>query len=655
MAVQVSYPGVYIEEFTPGAPIEGVGTSTAAFIGTASRGVMDEPTKITSWDRFRELYGNEPVPGFFLWYAVRGFFENGGQVCYIVRASNGKYGELVINTTTGAKPLFRIIAREPGANAINVSIDLQHLLNNTKTSVFQPTGTLTAAAAIGERQVVMAVANANKFRPGDVITIDAAGESLQIVRIMNNATNGTLLLDKKLQSAYASGKTVRMANAPAGTRTFRLASTVPVPPDVLIEGTMLTFEQGANKDTQIVQAVQMEMMRGGAVTYRVTLRQGLKFALGMTSATKVQSEEFKITVIQGTATTYEGLSTDALHSRYYLKVINEDPDAVIRIMPVEPPPPILMPGNLPEDKASTALAGGAAENLATIDDQDFIDALDTLRAIDDINILAIPDRITAAVQQALIGHCELMADRFAVLDCRPGLELFKTKTIEGVDGQREEAPSTRGYAALYYPWLRVPPAGRGDLALVPPSGHVCGIIARSDLSRGVHKAPANEIINGALGIERTMSDIDQGQLNLLGINVIRVFQGGGRPVLFGARTTATDKNWQYVNIRRLFLFLEESIQEGIRWAVFEPNNLQLWQNLRRTITEFLTRAWRDGALFGAKAEDAFYVRIDEALNPFSEQALGRLHIEIGVRPSYPTEFIIVRIGIWPGGSEMTES
>ncbi len=151
-----------------------------------------------------------------------------------------------------------------------------------------------------------------------------------------------------------------------------------------------------------------------------------------------------------------------------------------------------------------------------------------------------------------------------------------------------------------------------------------------------------------------MSDIDQGQLNMQGINIIRVFQGGSRPLLYGARTTATDKNWQYVNIRRLFLFLEESIQEGIRWAVFEPNNLQLWQKLRRTITEFLTRAWRDGALFGETAEKAFYVRIDEALNPFSEQALGRLHIEIGVRPTYPAEFIIVRIGIWPGGSEVSE-
>ena len=215
--------------------------------------------------------------------------------------------------------------------------------------------------------------------------------------------------------------------------------------------------------------------------------------------------------------------------------------------------------------------------------------------------------------------------------------------------------STRGYAGLYAPWLRVIPENDGPPILVPPSGHVAGIFARSDNNRGVFKAPANEIVNDAIGVERRISLIDQGQLNLQGINIVQVFQDGGRPTLWGARTTATDTNWQYVSTRRLFLFLEESIQDGIRWAVFEPNNLELWQKLKRTMTDFLLRSWRDGALFGAKPEEAFYVRIDETLNPFSEQQLGRLHIEIGLRPAYPAEFIIVRIGIWDGGSSASES
>jgi Bacteriophage tail sheath protein len=224
-----------------------------------------------------------------------------------------------------------------------------------------------------------------------------------------------------------------------------------------------------------------------------------------------------------------------------------------------------------------------------------------------------------------------------------------------VDEQRNGVDSTRGYAALYYPWLLVRPARRGDPILVPPCGHVCGIYARSDNQRGVHKAPANELVNGALGVQRTMSDIEQGQLNIRGINVLRIFAAGGRVNLWGARTTATDRNWQYVNVRRLFLYLEESIQEGIRWAVFEPNNPSLWKKLKRTITDFLMRSYRDGAFGGATPEDSFYVRIDEALNPESERRLGRLYIEIGVRPAYPAEFIIVRIGIWLGGGEVNEA
>jgi hypothetical protein len=419
---------------------------------------------------------------------------------------------------------------------------------------------------------------------------------------------------------------------------------------------MLTITQGTSSVTGIIETVQTEPINPTLTTYRVTFREGIAVPLSLNPANPatVQSEEFNIAVTQGPASTlYDNLSIDPAHPRYFLGLVN-DSDHLVRLELIEPPPPAVPPQNLPVATGGPVqLTGGRSEDLSTLDDIDYIDALDTLRAIDDVNLIAIPDRTTAPVQQAIIAHCEQMGDRFAVLDSQPGVDLFGAGSIET---QRQGLESTRGYAALYYPWLRVLPAGRGAPILVPPSGHICGIMARSDTSRGVHKAPANEIVNGALGLERTMSDVDQGQLNLQGINVIRVFQTTGRPVLWGARTTtATDRNWQYVNTRRLFLFLEESIEEGIRWAVFEPNNLQLWQKLKRTITEFLTRVWRDGALFGATPRDAFYVRIDEVLNPFSEQALGRLHIEIGIRPAYPAEFIIVRIGIWPGGSDVSES
>ncbi|MFZ2162588.1 MAG: phage tail sheath subtilisin-like domain-containing protein [Sideroxyarcus sp.] len=649
MAIQVSYPGVYIEEFAPGAPIQGVGTSTAALIGIAADGVLNEPTKVTSWDQFKRTFGSEPVPGFYLWYAARGFFENGGNVCYIVRASNGSYGSLDISDRSSVgNNLIHVRARQPGipATSIEITVEDRHLLTSTNTALYQPTGTL-AGPVVG-REVTLNATQAWAFRPGDVITIASGGERAQIIRISGDV----LSLDHNLNSAYAATNAVRLADAPTGTRTVRITSSVPIPLNGLASGTMLTITQGGTSVTGIVDNVQVEHLNATTDTYRVTFRSGLGAALSMSSAATVQSEEFCVKVTQGNATTYDYLSVDSAHPRYFMSVINGDPGALVVVSRAEPPPPVAAPLNLPEAMSITALNSGTAEDLSSLTDNDFIKALDKLRDIDDVNMVAIPDRITTTVQQAVIAHCEQMMDRIGLLDAGHGLTLFGAGSVET---QRASVDSTRGYAALYYPWLRVAPNSSGEPILVPPSGHMCGVFARSDSSRGVHKAPANEIVNGALDVERRMSLIDQGQLNLQGINVIQVFQGGGRPLLWGARTTATDRNWQYVNIRRLFLYLEESIQEGIRWAVFEPNNIALWEKLKRTIRAFLMTQWRDGALFGKTAEEAFYIRIDEVLNPFSEQALGRLNIEIGVRPSYPAEFIVVRIGIWQGGSDVSEA
>ena len=188
---------------------------------------------------------------------------------------------------------------------------------------------------------------------------------------------------------------------------------------------------------------------------------------------------------------------------------------------------------------------------------------------------------------------------------------------------------------------------------VPPSGHVAGIMARSDGQVGVHKAPANEVVRGALDLDYVLNDTEQGVLNQLNINAIRRFPGNP-PLLWGARTLTDGVPWRYVNVRRLVSYVEESLLEGVRWAVFEPNNPALWKALERTITEFLTRVWEAGALFGQTAKQAFYVKIDEELNPDSVRELGQVIAEIGLAPVRPAEYVIIQLGLWDGGSQVTE-
>jgi len=299
--------------------------------------------------------------------------------------------------------------------------------------------------------------------------------------------------------------------------------------------------------------------------------------------------------------------------------------------------------------------GGSVAYIVPIKDK-YDAALDSLTRVDDVSLLCIPGQIDVAVQVAVITHCAKMQDRFAILDAPQDPAPLKA---DGPLGKlRAGVTSREGYAALYYPWIKIsdpkPAAGQpAGLLAVPPSGHLAGIYARSDGQRGVHKAPANEIIRSALALDFLLNDDEQGDLNRRGINALRVFPGGP-PVVWGARTTTDGTPWRYINVRRLFMYVEESIQEGIRWAVFEPNDLALWKKLDRTITEFLTRVWQAGALFGKTAKEAFYVRIDAELNPEAVRALGQIIIEIGMAPVRPAEFVVVRIGLWEGGAQVSE-
>jgi phage tail sheath protein FI len=263
------------------------------------------------------------------------------------------------------------------------------------------------------------------------------------------------------------------------------------------------------------------------------------------------------------------------------------------------------------------------------------DALAKFEAIDEIAIVAAPGAVTVSVQNKVIDHCELLQDRFAILDGQQAT----TATVAAIKSTTKNS----NYAALYFPWLKVSDPVTDASTSAPPSGHLAGLYARVDQVRGVHKAPANEIVRGADDLDYLVTKSEQDGLNPSGINVIRNLNGNIR--VWGARTLGGDANgeYTYINVRRLMNFLRESIDESTQFVVFEPNNLALWQKIIRTVRAFLTEVWRDGALFGATAEEAFYVKCDESLNPPQVRMVGQVITEIGVAIVRPAEFVIFRI------------
>jgi hypothetical protein len=315
---------------------------------------------------------------------------------------------------------------------------------------------------------------------------------------------------------------------------------------------------------------------------------------------------------------------------------------------------------------SITLAGGGTSVPVRVTPDDYVgNSADRtgfagLEAVDEVTMLSVPDLMAVyqagnidleglqAVQLAMIAHCELMGDRVAILDSPPGLNAQQVK-----EWRVDKAGYDSKYATLYWPWIKVFDPLSGQAVHVPPSGHMAGIWARSDDTRGVHKAPANEVIRGAISLELNITKSEHDQLNPSGINCIRAFPGRGIRV-WGARTLSSDPAWRYLNVRRLFNYVEESVFEGTQWVVFEPNDIRLWGRVKRTVNAFLLRVWRDGALFGATPDQAFFVKCDEENNPPESRDAGQLIVDIGIAPVKPAEFVVFRIAQFSGGATVEE-
>ncbi|SDO43789.1 hypothetical protein SAMN04515671_0936 [Nakamurella panacisegetis] len=313
---------------------------------------------------------------------------------------------------------------------------------------------------------------------------------------------------------------------------------------------------------------------------------------------------------------------------------------------------VLKPGLYELEKAATTPVAVTGRKFAGSESSRT--GINGLAVAEDVTIVVVPDLITAAtkadgsvdlglwkaVQTSLITHCELNGNRMALLDAPPGMSPQQIKEWRSGVAMYDSA-----YAALYYPWIKVenPIGTNGDAeVLIPPSGHIAGVWARTDETRGVWKAPANDTIRGCLDVEYGVTQNEQAVLNPIGINCIRPF--GTRGIrIWGARTLASDTDWRYINVRRLFNMVEATIAEGTQWAVFEPNDMALWEGIKRTLTGFLRGLWSAGALFGASADQAFYVKCDAETNPPESIDQGLLIVEVGIAPVKPAEFVVFRI------------
>jgi phage tail sheath protein FI len=266
--------------------------------------------------------------------------------------------------------------------------------------------------------------------------------------------------------------------------------------------------------------------------------------------------------------------------------------------------------------------------------------LPCLEVLDDVNLVAMPDGNNVVDQKALIEHCEKMRYRFAIIDSPP--DPRDVGDTHDVRLQKEKLVSSKGYAAIYHPWIQVQDPNTKRIRVVPPCGAVAGIYARMDIQKGVHKAPANELVIGALDTEIAVDQADMAELNRIGVNVIRKFTGRGL-LVWGSRTTSSDSIWKYISVRRTVMYLERSISNGTEWAVFEPHDEITWSEAKRSVVEFLTRSWKDGMLLGTRSEEAFLVRCDRTTMTQADIENERLIIEVGVALTRPSEFIIFRV------------
>ncbi|MEO0425115.1 MAG: phage tail sheath C-terminal domain-containing protein [Pseudomonadota bacterium] len=647
-------PGVFYERVDASAPgISALRTDVAAFVGVAERGPVNEPVPVQSFRQFQAHFGSFIGAG-YLAYAVHAFFEGGGERCWVVRVTaatgdqRARAASLWLSDTVGALT-WRLVASSPGVwgDALRVQLIPQVLAQ----------GAVSPGHGRDDRAQVSAIAGFERAALVRLRQDDGAGgvrEALRVISHIDAATSQlywvhpdptqALPYDRPLEGfdadlpwtiqrlawrldVYEAGRLIQQTNAleqiPQAPRyapdvlrkpTYptRLADAQPLPapaPAVVIE---------ADAPTAIPNLLDapagLQRLQGGADGLAALTPTDY---IGATSATDLgaptqPSGQRGLSTLNHIDEVAVIAAPDVViqpqPAPEYTPVVRPDPDPC---RPCPPPPPALAPPNQPALPFEQPPEFTAAQ--------------------------------IAQVQAAMVEHCEQRGDRFALLDPPASAARDDANGTAAIRAWRSRFDTS--YAALYYPWVRViEPAGDADsLRAIPPSGHVAGCIARHDLARGVHRAPANSPLPWLQGLTATVDDRLHELLNAAAINVLR--QGSARGLrILGARTLSSDPLWRFINVRRLLLFLRKAIDMSTQWAVFEPNHFATRQKLIQSLSSLLTGLWQGGALAGASPQEAYFIKCDEENNPPDARANGRLHALVGVAPSQPMEFIVLRVG-----------
>ena len=658
-------PGVYVEETSfRSKSIEGVSTTTTGFIGPARYGPTNiEPDVITSLGQFERYYGDREQLRFtnedgtttlmhnYLWHAARGFFEEGGKRLYVVRVFNpiSETDDGHASAWVPAAPAvpsdrpnsIRISARFPGASGqmrVRLTLKVGPSILGSEPVPGQP----------GQTRPTV-----NSLLDGDLVWISDLPGSPPSPPV--GIERGDFYIAESFPDPVTKEPTWRFISAfptspPSSPPGPRALSSLTADPNPILSDKVRVVTLTVTV-MPVTGSDQVPLVYDGLALNPGHKRAGQpdsifdKFA--EQPASIAEARRLPIIVERGTdaaGDTNIRDGVDVLRALFAFSRPTSLRDALDNTSSTDTERSI----DLLLDGGNDGMRPVADQYEGTANDTDaFKTGLKSFEDIEDVSIIAAPGSTfgfengyrnnAAAITNLLISHAERMRYRIAVLDSGDN------QTVADVRAMRARIDSK--YAALYYPWVRVlDPVTRQEIVL-PPSGFVSGIYARNDIQRAVYKAPANEVVNSALGFELLLNKAQQEVLNPEGINCFRFFEGRGFR-LWGARTASSDPEWKYVNLRRYFAYLERSIDKGTQWAVFEPNGSQLWANVRRTIEDFLFNEWQMGALLGDKPEKAYFVRCDRSTMTQNDLDNGRLVCLIGVAPLRPAEFVIFRIGQW---------